>query len=243
MTTSDIMAANASLTFRDTQHNHAAQVHVLLRQIRALPGLGRFMLGEDFDVLRSVASSHPVVVLIGSRGYFYALLLRPERHECILMPLTVKENELRTTSSQEYVARSPRGASAALGDCIELDSDRGVKTARVQLPSAASRWMQYIWLQIVKPILDQLGLEVSHDRISAVGMLKLMSTSSRRRATFDPDYTGIPPVFSRLSLYMQLAFTTDLSIRVFAVLTTWCLLTLPRSRRSSALRGPRRLFV
>jgi tetratricopeptide (TPR) repeat protein len=63
------------LTQHDILHTQSSQLYTLVQKIRALPGLSRFMLGKTFETLRTVATNHPVVVLVGARRRYYALIM------------------------------------------------------------------------------------------------------------------------------------------------------------------------
>lgn len=148
------------LTSRDVQHNRVTSVYALLQEIRAIPGLERFMLGEAYSELRSTASKHPVVVLVGARGYFYAILLKTEEQQCSLMPLTVTEKDLSNSCFINHAPRSTRGTQACNEEEMDADDNRGLKMSRPSQSTSTSQRMRYLWVSIVKPVLDQLGVQV-----------------------------------------------------------------------------------
>jgi hypothetical protein len=71
----DPTQTNRHLTSLDIRHQQNSRIQAIFREVRAMPGLERFMLGSTFEQLREVAQEHPVVVLVAARGYAYALII------------------------------------------------------------------------------------------------------------------------------------------------------------------------
>jgi hypothetical protein len=151
---------NETLTSRDVQHNRVTSLYALLQQIRAVPGLGRFMLGEAYSALQSTASTHPVVVLVGARGYFYALLLTAKEQSCSLISLNLTEIDLSHSDLLDHALRSQRGAQSCNGEMIETIDERGITVKRPDRTTAINHRMRYLWVNIVKPVLEKLGVQV-----------------------------------------------------------------------------------
>jgi hypothetical protein len=66
---------------QDQLYTQSSRAYALAREIRALPGLDRFMLGETFETLRTTALHYPVIVLVSAREYFYALIIASSKSE------------------------------------------------------------------------------------------------------------------------------------------------------------------
>jgi hypothetical protein len=92
-------------------------------------------------------------------------VLHQEHAECILIPLAIDKNDLRTMFSKGYVARSHRGSSTASEGLMESESDRGLKMKRTHPLSRVVYQMRCLWLKIVQPVLDRLGFQVSYARL------------------------------------------------------------------------------
>jgi hypothetical protein len=137
-----------------TRHHRTTRLYGLLKQIRALPGLERFMLGETTASLCSVAATHPVAVLVGTRGHYYALLISSEDPNCTLLNLDWSDQEFRDLSFQQ-----PQGQSYPRAFQNE-DAVTTMAHNTTALSILWSRRMQHLWLKLVKPILDRLGLLV-----------------------------------------------------------------------------------
>jgi hypothetical protein len=140
----------------DVLHANSSQLYALLRDIRASPGLHRFMLGETFETLRSVASHHPVVVLVGARGHYYALVMAPSIAQHALMPLDMTAEDELSLSLTKNILTQSRG-----GIVNQPTVDRAM---RISVPSSAhalERQFKALWNKIVKPVLDHLDLKVS----------------------------------------------------------------------------------
>jgi hypothetical protein len=75
-------AQESALTPQDVLHRHSSRAYALIQQIRLLPGLERFMLGESFETLCTTAAGHPIVVLVGARGRYHALIIAPSQPYC-----------------------------------------------------------------------------------------------------------------------------------------------------------------
>jgi hypothetical protein len=145
-----------SLTPRDLLHVWSSQAHDAIREIQALPGLDRFMLGETFETLRTAASNHPVVVLVGARGHYFALIMLSSIAQHAIISLKLSAEDERALSSTKGSLRLNRGGTAD-GSGVE-------RTMKIRAPSrvdALNRQLMLLWNKVVKPVLDHLHLEVS----------------------------------------------------------------------------------
>jgi hypothetical protein len=113
-------------TPHDTLHVNSSRMYALVREIRALPGLDRFMLGEAFEILRTAAHDHPVVVLVGARERYYALVMAPwlaDKPTLISLNLSDEDwKNLLLTSSTKRAYRS----AAAVEETLEVYSSRNL---------------------------------------------------------------------------------------------------------------------
>jgi hypothetical protein len=143
------------LASRDDLHKNSARMYAVIRHIRTLPGLERFMLGETYDALCKVTVHHPAVVLVGARGHFYALIIFSGQvcgNGPLKLDLTEADLEMKSVDSKQ----SPhRGAPAPEVGNV---NDRGLKSN--QKVTLLDRYLQFLWLKIVKPVLDVLQLQV-----------------------------------------------------------------------------------
>jgi hypothetical protein len=144
------------LTPRDTLHAQTSLVNAVIQEIRALPGLDRFMLGETFKTLRTAASSHPVVVLVGARGYHYALIVAPPNADHALLALDLSDEDERALSFTKGSVRQSRG-----GIANEPPVERAWNKSSLSPSHAVNRKLKALWVKIVKPVLDHLNLKVS----------------------------------------------------------------------------------
>lgn len=146
------------LTSKDIQHKHSLRMYSILREIRAVPGLQRFMLGETLESLLTVSSDHPVVVLAGSRGRFYAIVMAHGRIQGEgPLELQLKRDDLPISRAGATPAH--RGGCALTFD--DTDDTQNTATARgMRRPSLFDRYLETLWNHIVKPVLDLLQLQV-----------------------------------------------------------------------------------
>jgi tetratricopeptide (TPR) repeat protein len=155
------------LTTRDVQHSHSARIYALIREIKALPGMDHFMSGDTFQNIRVVSSSHPAVVLVGARGFFYALVLSPETSTSSghsIISLDLSESELESVYDLRGSERMQRGGPllGAEDEEIDVNLDREGRGFRMKAP--VSPWvhgLKFIWQKIVKPVIEHLGLQAS----------------------------------------------------------------------------------
>jgi tetratricopeptide (TPR) repeat protein len=140
---------------RDELHRYSSRMYAVIRQIRAEPGLERFMLGETCETLCGVAIHHLAVVLVGGHGRFYALIIR---HGQIcgngLLKLDLTEEILDNASVYERLT-SQRGDMTP--KVIE-GPERGMQVLRTLTP--LDHYLRSLWLKVVKPVLDVLQLQV-----------------------------------------------------------------------------------
>jgi hypothetical protein len=155
-----------ALVPRDVQHHSSIRVQTLMREIRALPGFGRFMLGESYESLCVVALRYPAIVLVNARGYSYALILSAgprsgalDDEHCSLLRLNIDEEEILSLTILSTLTRHARGSEGPR----EVEDHGGGRGIAISSPSASAAWtrrMKTIWEKIVQPILDQLGFQV-----------------------------------------------------------------------------------
>jgi hypothetical protein len=150
----------SALTPLDMLHDRSSKVYTLIRQIRALPGLDHFMLGETFEALCSAASNHPVVVLVGARGHYYALILASSQPQGHLLPLDLNDEDAGNLSLAHITLQQQRG-----GPIPDGTRPAGQKRALViSAPQQSRPWnrlLKALWLKVVRPVIDHLGLEAS----------------------------------------------------------------------------------
>jgi tetratricopeptide (TPR) repeat protein len=147
---------------RDILHTQSSRLYTVLRDIRALPGLERFMLGESVDALRTAASDHPVVVLVGAREHYYALILAASLvNGHMVLSLHLSDEHLTSLSYTRGSTRAHRSDATP-----EETPDEGARRGFNKTESAPSKpldgQLQTLWHKVVKPVLAQLGLEVSN---------------------------------------------------------------------------------
>jgi hypothetical protein len=141
---------------RDLLHAQSSHFYAVIREIRAVPGLERFMLGESVDTLRTVASNHPVVILVSARGHHYALVMAPSTTKHALVSLDLTNEDERVLSSTKDSLRQSRGGTA---DIVSLE--RALKISALSCANALERRFEVLWEKVVKPVIEHLELKVS----------------------------------------------------------------------------------
>jgi hypothetical protein len=169
-------SATRHLSPEDVRHQQNSRIQTILTEVRAMPGLERFMLGKTYAQLRKTARKHPVVVLASAHGLVYALIIRNSVQE--------HPDEIRLTVSSDHLARLRRTATQAglrtrhvMRD-VEVRSDRQMRPGRFK--DTALGTLSELWKEIVKPDLDHLQLTV---RILPTHLIILTLMSAHQRAT------------------------------------------------------------
>jgi hypothetical protein len=222
----------ASLTPHDTLHMKSSQLHALVQEIRALPGLDRFMRGENFETLRTVANDHPVVVLVGARRHYYALIITSSLGDGhTLLALDIKDQDFNISTLKYDVTQSSRGA----------DTSEDVSSAMERLslgksaPTRPGRLIQYFkiqWLRIVRPVFDHLGFKVGAQNDSRVEFSLICISANARPGQTTPALVSYWRVQLRASM-MELIGSL--------VLTMWYHRTPPPSQPFYVRKG--RLYL
>jgi tetratricopeptide (TPR) repeat protein len=160
------------ITPYDLRHKQNGRIQTILGQIRAIPGLGRFMRGSTFETLREVACTHPVVVLVAVHDQSYALIISSSsQDEPSVLKLDVTSERMVQLRGYTRRAgdqtRAPHEANwrDAWSEPVEdtKDSEDSERLMRPADPSQHSLdgVLRTVWKVIVKPVLDHLGIQVS----------------------------------------------------------------------------------
>jgi hypothetical protein len=94
---------------QDARHKQNTRIQAILREIRAINGLERFMLGASYDTLRKAASEYPVVLLIAGRGHAFALIMSNVAHHephALRLELTSDDLSALRVSAEQAGLRS-----------------------------------------------------------------------------------------------------------------------------------------
>jgi tetratricopeptide (TPR) repeat protein len=157
-----------SLTQRDIQHSHSSNLYALVREIRTLPGLDRFMLGENFETLRAAAIHHPVAVLVSARDHHYAFVMAPWLTQGSgLVSLDLRDEDLQNLLFTTGATRLRRGG-IALEETQASAGRAPLKKTACSSSGHLDGQLSTLWHKVVKPVLDHLGLKASHLIVSVV---------------------------------------------------------------------------
>jgi hypothetical protein len=160
MTTQNLAIASPGtrdLSPEDVLDQQNSRIQTLLTEVRAMPGLERFMLGRTYTQIRETAREHPVVVLVSARGHGYALIMRDSTQED---PDVV---HLKLTSDRLSLLRDT-AARAGLrnGDTpqdIEMQFERAIHISGHKKATPLAT-LADLWHEVVKPVVDHLQLQV-----------------------------------------------------------------------------------
>jgi hypothetical protein len=155
-------------TPHDALHANSSQLHALMREIRAFPGLDRFMLGESYEALCSAASDQHVVVLVGARGHYFAFIAASSLDQAhALLMLDLADEDLNNLNFTPGASRLRHGSGTPEVTHSPLERlSMGKKAPTRHEP--INLYFKALWRKVVKPVLDHLGFKVSKPKSSNV---------------------------------------------------------------------------
>jgi hypothetical protein len=115
----------------------------VIHEIRARPGLERFLLGESVGTLCTVASDHPVVVIVNARGYHYALVMAPSTAKHALISLDITAEDEKILSATEGSLRQSRRSIIN-----EVSVERALKISALSRTSALEQKFEVLWEKV-----------------------------------------------------------------------------------------------
>jgi tetratricopeptide (TPR) repeat protein len=167
--------ATRHLSPEDVRHQQNSRIQTILTEVRAMPGLERFMLGKTYAQLRETAREHPVVVLASAHGLVYALIVRNSVEE--------HPDGIRLKISSDHLARLRHTTNQAglrtryIVRDVEIESQRSMRPGNFEdTPLGA---LADLWQKIVEPVIDHLQLTV---RIWPAHLTILTLISAHQRA-------------------------------------------------------------
>jgi tetratricopeptide (TPR) repeat protein len=145
---------------QDARHKRSTRIQAILREIRAMPGLERFMLGTTYSSLRKAAHKHPVVVLVAGRGHAFALIMSNTTQDpplALRLELTSDDVSALRLSAEQAGLRS----RADMRGC-EPEARLGLapRTIKADVNHKSHKVLAEIWHKVIKPVIDHLQLEV-----------------------------------------------------------------------------------
>ncbi|EIN06799.1 hypothetical protein PUNSTDRAFT_136629 [Punctularia strigosozonata HHB-11173 SS5] len=154
-TTRNDRATDAEIARRRKQ---SEEFNSILEEVRALPGLERFMLPETYPTLMKVADRGPVVVLVSSALACYALVLKPSG-DIASIPLQQLDDAWLVQSGTAWRAAAME-ARSLLRDRLKVSKVSTSRRAKTTVDDILRR----LWLTVVQPVIAELGLQVSAGR-------------------------------------------------------------------------------
>jgi tetratricopeptide (TPR) repeat protein len=145
---------------QDVRHKRSTRIQAILREIRAIPRLGRFMLGASYDTLRMAAREHPVIVLVAGRGHAFVLIMSSAAHDqphALRLDLTSDDVSVLRVSAEQAGLRSRADMRH-----YEPEARLGLASRRTEtgVNQKSHQVLAEIWRKIIRPILHYLQLEV-----------------------------------------------------------------------------------
>jgi CHAT domain-containing protein/tetratricopeptide (TPR) repeat protein len=167
---------------QDGRHKRNTRIQAILREIRAMPGRERFMLGASYNTLRMAARKHPVIVLVAGRGHAFALIMSnaaEDQPHSLRLDLTSDDLSALRVSAEQAGLRS----RADMRNCkpearLGLASRRTGNGVNHQLYQVLAE----IWRKIIQPILRHLQLEVCTSTICDLAQLTHITQKATGRS-------------------------------------------------------------
>jgi hypothetical protein len=136
------------------RRKQSEEFNALLEEVRSLPGLERFLLHDQYPALTKAAKIGPVVVLVSSTLASHAIIMRPSG-ETISIPLDSVADTWLLDSSSVWRSAVTEARFARDGRKM-VKTTPGRKSPRLKIDEI----LQDLWVRVVKPVLDNLGIEV-----------------------------------------------------------------------------------
>jgi hypothetical protein len=162
---------------QDARHKRNTRIQAILREIRAMPGLERFMLGATYATLLKAAHKHPVVVLVAGRGRAFALIISNATQDqplALCLELTSDDVSALRLSAEQAGLRS----RADMRGC-ELGTRLRYQKTETDDNHKPHRVLREIWRKIIQPVLRYLHLEVR----ASIGRDLTQLTHMKQKAT------------------------------------------------------------
>jgi tetratricopeptide (TPR) repeat protein len=183
---------HSNLTARNRGHASYTRLQLLLKEIRASPGLERFMRGPSYPELAQVVSVHPVIILAADDTACHAVIISSA---CTLPTHLILDRI--TESDIELLGHDMRGLDTnvrARSRHAIAEELRGISIdGRRKLGDPAVRrlhqGLKRLWVGVVKPIFERLGLGVRPRELLLHFVHCVFAEGKRQRSS---TYTLVP---------------------------------------------------
>jgi tetratricopeptide (TPR) repeat protein len=156
---------NASESSRDQQRvereiaqrrKESEEFNSLVEQVRCLPGLERFMLPDEYSSLKEVAGRGPVVVLVSSTLGCHAIILKSSC-TATSIPLEAVTDKWLVNSASVWRSTVVKARSAMRDGRKLVKSTKNLDSTCTQ----ATQILRLLWINVVFPVIQALGIDVS----------------------------------------------------------------------------------
>ena len=202
------------MSLQDEANTHvklAQEWNELLAKIRTLPNFEDFLQPPTCsNLLKNLPNSGSVVVINVHEDSCDALALSSDLDGPLHIPLH-EFSYAKATNLHNQLNAHLRAANIRMRDSeFDLDGIRATRPVGDNFDGGViKRILHQLWILVVKPILDGLGISVSTLGISAIVMLKIMLIFHRPSRSLHPNYHvsgGVQSGLSYFFRYMQLEY-------------------------------------
>jgi tetratricopeptide (TPR) repeat protein len=137
------------------RREQSEEFNSLVEQVRLLPGLERFLLHNEFSVLSKAADRGPVTVLVSSTLACHAIVIKSPS-SLIHIPLESLTDSWLVESGKAWRLEVTKARAAARESRKMLKTVKARKLQRTQ----ADDILQHLWIRVVQPVFNKLGLKV-----------------------------------------------------------------------------------
>jgi tetratricopeptide (TPR) repeat protein len=179
------------------------EFEMLVRQVRLLPGLERFLLHDHYSTLAEVANQGPVAVIFSGTVATNAIILQPTGGILeISLPNVTETWLLETGTMWRSMVADARSSEMRL----KLTKPKEMVDHGTVASSKQSREFQDVltelWTNVVWPIINALDIQVRRPRtISSLSVLRI-DAFSRLQAENGHVYGGVPQEAWSISPFM-----------------------------------------
>jgi tetratricopeptide (TPR) repeat protein len=172
----EISQQTASERERDleTRRQYNVEAEALISKIRGYPGLDRFLMPASFQALIGGLPDGIAIIVNASKLGYHALLLNRVTGQAASLELHAFDAHFDSAALRTQL---PRDISITTKESYGSDT-RAMRLVHARQESSIENVLARLWTSIVQPIINQLGLQVSH-RYGANDALLTLSYSRR----------------------------------------------------------------
>jgi tetratricopeptide (TPR) repeat protein len=137
------------------RRKQSEELNMLVKQIRGVPGMDRFLLNDCHSTLEKVAEKGPVIVLVSSTLACHAIVIKPSG-EFLGIPLDTLTDSWLVSSGAMWRSAVTEARSTAKDSRKMVKSSNPPKSRSAEAEGVLRR----LWESVVWPVISALRIEV-----------------------------------------------------------------------------------